>query len=96
MNNAANNSGQTNVQVMNMLDVPQAQNQIEQYTMADNFLDGIPGSMLDWSTCHIVSIFLSTADPTPIDRSMGELLLSCHASQHDVPAAASAAAGRGR
>lgn len=55
MNNAANNSGQTNVQVMNMLDVPQAQNQIEQYTMADNFLDGIPGSMLDWSMCHIVS-----------------------------------------
>ncbi|KAH8106811.1 fungal-specific transcription factor domain-containing protein [Cristinia sonorae] len=49
MNTASSSSGKSKVQVMNMLDVPQAQSQIEQYSMADSFLDGIPGSMLDWN-----------------------------------------------
>jgi hypothetical protein len=38
-----------NVQVMNVLDVPQASNTLEQFAMADTgFLEGIPGGMFDW------------------------------------------------
>jgi len=38
-----------NVQVMNVLDVPQAHNTLEQFALADNgFLEGIPGGMFDW------------------------------------------------
>jgi len=38
-----------NVQVMNVLDVPQASNTLEQFAMADiGFLEGIPGGMFDW------------------------------------------------
>jgi hypothetical protein len=38
-----------NVRVMNVLDVPQAQNTLEQFALADNgFLEGIPGGMFDW------------------------------------------------
>lgn len=38
-----------NVQVMNVLDVPQASNTLEQFALADTgFLEGIPGGMFDW------------------------------------------------
>ncbi|EMD38452.1 hypothetical protein CERSUDRAFT_82708 [Gelatoporia subvermispora B] len=38
-----------NVQVLNVLDVPQASNTLEQFARADiGFLEGIPGSMFDW------------------------------------------------
>ncbi|KAL4266176.1 Carbohydrate Metabolism and Transport Regulator [Pleurotus pulmonarius] len=38
-----------NVQVMNVLDVPQSSNTLEQFAIADTgFLEGIPGSMFDW------------------------------------------------
>jgi hypothetical protein len=38
-----------NVQVMNVLDVPQASNTLEQFAMADiGLLEGIPGGMFDW------------------------------------------------
>ncbi|KAH9952103.1 fungal-specific transcription factor domain-containing protein [Amylocystis lapponica] len=47
--NPALNDTTGNVQVMNVLDVPQASNTLEQFAMADTgFLEGIPGSMFDW------------------------------------------------
>jgi hypothetical protein len=52
MNPALNNvTSQTpgNVQVLNVLDVPQASNTLEQFAMADvGLLEGIPGGMFDW------------------------------------------------
>jgi len=40
------------IQVMNVLDVPQAHNTLEQFALADNgYLEGIPGGMFDWSEC---------------------------------------------
>ncbi|KAH7926634.1 hypothetical protein BV22DRAFT_1008512 [Leucogyrophana mollusca] len=52
MNPALNNvTGQTpgNVQVLNVLDVPQASNTLQQFAMADvGLLEGIPGGMFDW------------------------------------------------
>ncbi|KAJ7273270.1 fungal-specific transcription factor domain-containing protein [Mycena rebaudengoi] len=45
--NAPANPGQ--VQVMNVLDVPQASNTLREFAMADTgFLEGIPGGMFDW------------------------------------------------
>ena len=42
-----------NVQVMNVLDVPQASNTLEQFAMADTaFMEGIPNSMFEWSECR--------------------------------------------
>lgn len=43
-----------NVQVMNVLDEPQASNTLEQFAMTDTgFLEGIPGGMFDWGKhCH--------------------------------------------
>ncbi|TFY67038.1 hypothetical protein EVJ58_g1874 [Rhodofomes roseus] len=39
-----------NVQVMNVLDVPQASNTLEQLAMADTaFMEGIPNSMFEWN-----------------------------------------------
>ncbi|EPS96801.1 hypothetical protein FOMPIDRAFT_1025229 [Fomitopsis schrenkii] len=39
-----------NVQVMNVLDVPQASNTLEQFAMADTtFMEGIPNSMFEWN-----------------------------------------------
>lgn len=38
-----------NVQVMNVLDVPQGGNTIQEFALADTgFLEGIPGGMFDW------------------------------------------------
>jgi hypothetical protein len=52
VNPAMNNVNATapgNVQVMNVLDVPQASGTLEQFAMADTgFLEGIPGGMFDW------------------------------------------------
>jgi len=52
MNPALNNvTSQTpgNVQVLNVLDVPQASSTLEQFAMADvGLLEGIPGGMFDW------------------------------------------------
>lgn len=52
MNPALNNvTTQTpgNVQVLNVLDVPEASTTLEQFAMADvGFLEGIPGGMFDW------------------------------------------------
>ncbi|KAJ7219416.1 fungal-specific transcription factor domain-containing protein [Mycena pura] len=45
--NAASHPG--HVQVMNVLDVPQASNTLAEYAMTDTtFLEGIPGGMFDW------------------------------------------------
>ena len=60
MNDSTTSGGQSNVQIVNMLDAPQAPNQIEQYTMADGFLEGIPGNMLDWSKSHFMSLRFHT------------------------------------
>ncbi|KAG9318550.1 hypothetical protein JVU11DRAFT_642 [Chiua virens] len=52
MNPALNNvtsQGPGNVQVLNVLDIPQASNTLEQLAMADvGLLEGIPGGMFDW------------------------------------------------
>jgi hypothetical protein len=46
-----------NVQLMNVLDVPQAQNTLEQFAMTDTgLLDGIPGGMFDWGEWHFIDI----------------------------------------
>lgn len=58
MNPALNNvTSQTpgNVQVLNVLDVPQASNTLEQFAMADvGLLEGIPGGMFDWGVYHFM------------------------------------------
>ncbi|KAJ7510014.1 fungal-specific transcription factor domain-containing protein [Mycena galericulata] len=42
-------AGHSQVQVMNVLDVPQASNTLADYALTDtNFLEGIPGGMFDW------------------------------------------------
>ncbi|KZT09633.1 uncharacterized protein LAESUDRAFT_646138 [Laetiporus sulphureus 93-53] len=44
----ASNSG--NIQVMNVLDVPQASNTLEQFAIADTaFMEGIPEGMFEWN-----------------------------------------------
>lgn len=44
----------SSVQVLNMLDVPQASNTLEQFAMADvGLLEGIPGGMFDWGMSSI-------------------------------------------
>jgi hypothetical protein len=61
MNPAMNSviaSAPGNVQVMNVLDEPQASNTLEQFAMADNgFLEGIPGGMFDWGELCPVNKF---------------------------------------
>lgn len=47
--NAVRSSAPEQVQVMNVLDVPQASNTLEQFAMTEaGFLEGIPGGMFDW------------------------------------------------
>ncbi|KAJ7685333.1 fungal-specific transcription factor domain-containing protein [Mycena polygramma] len=47
--NVGISSGQGQVQVMNVLDVPQAANTLADFAMTDNtFLEGIPGEMFNW------------------------------------------------
>lgn len=49
VNPAMENVSAGNVQVMNVLDVPQASNTLEQFALTDTgFLEGIPGGMFDW------------------------------------------------
>lgn len=46
-----------NVQVMNVLDVPQASDTLQQFAMADTgFLEGIPGGMFDWGMSSLIPI----------------------------------------
>ncbi|KAH7908879.1 fungal-specific transcription factor domain-containing protein [Hygrophoropsis aurantiaca] len=69
--NPALNKGQTpgNVQVLNMLDVPQASGTLQQFAMADvGLLEGIPGGMFDWGMCSslfrmasVLLLFISIA-----------------------------------
>lgn len=64
MNPALNNvTSQTpgNVQVLNVLDVPQASNTLEQFAMADvGLLEGIPGGMFDWGVYHFMHVMTSS------------------------------------
>jgi hypothetical protein len=63
--NSAMATAPGNVQVMNVLDVPQASNTLEQLAMADvGFLEGIPGGMFDWGQwdTFFSRINASTAD----------------------------------
>jgi hypothetical protein len=42
------------VQILNVLDVPQASNTLEQFAMADvGLLEGIPGGMFDWGMSSV-------------------------------------------
>jgi len=44
----------SSVQVLNVLDVPQASNTLEQFAMADvGLLEGIPGGMFDWGMSSV-------------------------------------------
>lgn len=57
MNPAMNASSQQpgNVQVMNVLDGPQGGNTLQEFALADGFLEGIPGGMFDWGELHLTS-----------------------------------------
>ncbi|KAG1754413.1 fungal-specific transcription factor domain-containing protein [Suillus lakei] len=47
--NSVKSDTSSSVQVLNVLDVPQASNTLEQFAMADvGLLEGIPGGMFDW------------------------------------------------
>lgn len=47
--NSVKSDAPSSVQVLNVLDVPQASNTLEQFAMADvGLLEGIPGGMFDW------------------------------------------------
>lgn len=47
--NSVKSDTASSVQVLNVLDVPQASNTLEQFAMADvGLLEGIPGGMFDW------------------------------------------------
>ncbi|KAG1891356.1 fungal-specific transcription factor domain-containing protein [Suillus subluteus] len=47
--NGVKSDAPSSVQVLNVLDVPQASNTLEQFAMADvGLLEGIPGGMFDW------------------------------------------------
>lgn len=49
VNPALNVAGPSDVQVLNVLDVPHQPNTLEQFAVADSgLLEGIPGSMFDW------------------------------------------------
>jgi hypothetical protein len=69
------------VQVMNVLDVPQASGTLEQFAMADTgFLEGIPGGMFDWgkfrlfTSSHLVARYVLTFGLAC--RTMGCIFLS--------------------
>lgn len=62
----------SSVQVLNVLDVPQASNTLEQFAMADvGLLEGIPGGMFDWGQWDS---FFSRFNPsvTGIDNAGGQ------------------------
>lgn len=49
VNPALNMAGSSDVQVLNVLDVPQQPNTLQQFAVADSgLLEGLPGSMFDW------------------------------------------------
>lgn len=51
----------TDVRVMNVLDVPPAPNMLEQFAAADSgLLEGLPGSMFDWRKCSLWTLFCKT------------------------------------
>jgi hypothetical protein len=79
MNPAMNNvmaAAPGNVQVMNVLDEPQASNTLEQFAMADTgFLEGIPGGMFDWGKHYYFRKF-EIAHVVLTHRSMGHFLLA--------------------
>lgn len=48
-----------NVQVLNVLDGPQASGMLEQFAMADvGLLEGIPGGMFDWGVSFDVLLVI--------------------------------------
>jgi hypothetical protein len=52
--NSVKSDTSSSVQVLNVLDVPQASNTLEQFAMADvGFLEGIPGGMFDWGMSSV-------------------------------------------
>ncbi|KAH7889628.1 fungal-specific transcription factor domain-containing protein [Phlebopus sp. FC_14] len=62
-----------NVQVLNMLDVPQASNTLEQFAMADvGLLEGIPGGMFDWSQWDSFFSRLNPSVPNGGQRPVGQ------------------------
>lgn len=86
MNPALNSvTGQTpgNVQVLNVLDVPQATNTLEQFAMADvGLLEGIPGGMFDWGV-YCSMHFGNKHEEFMWHRAMGNVLYSVQRIKHD-------------
>ena len=86
-----------NVQVMNVLDVPQASNTLEQFAIADTaFMEGIPTSMFEWSEWHrrLSLCRFTVADDHYPCRPMGPLLLSFCTTAASVSTTAGAAERR--
>ena len=76
-----------NVQVMNVLDVPQASNTLEQFAMADTaFMEGIPNSMFEWSELQGIGHWHINANNYRPLRPMGPLLRSFRTAVAPVPA----------
>lgn len=66
-----------NVQVMNVLDVPQASNTLEQFAMDDfGLLEGIPGGMFDWGKPLDTSVACLDIDQSTNYRTVGHVLLA--------------------
>jgi hypothetical protein len=82
VNPAMNNhstSANSNVQIMNVLDMPQSIDNLEQFAIADNgLLEGLPGGVgiFDWGAFQIYfnSRFCFTHFLTPFNRTMGYIL----------------------
>ncbi|KIM79752.1 hypothetical protein PILCRDRAFT_823319 [Piloderma croceum F 1598] len=69
-----------NVQVMNVLDEPQASDTLEQFAMTDTgFLEGIPGGMFDWGQWDT---FFSRFNASVADGGGGGGMLSGYRQQH--------------
>jgi len=68
VNPTLNSTGRSDVQVLNILDVPQAPNTLEQVAVADSgMLEGLPGSMFDWPQWdQFFSRFNAPADPNTL------------------------------
>jgi len=81
--NSVMTSAPGNVQVMNVLDEPQASNTLEQFAMTDTgFLEGIPGGMFDWGQWDT---FFSRFNASVADGGGGGGMLLGYRQQHQSP-----------
>lgn len=63
VNPTLNMSGSSDVQVLNLLDVPQQPSTLQQFAVTDSgLLEGLPGSMFDWRKARSLSSVWKLAD----------------------------------